>query len=79
MRLLKKYTNITVSYISSLFIFGKSLSYKGAKAYLSAIIDLYDRKVVAYKISKHNDNKLIMDTLNEAISKRKDVHGLILH
>ena len=43
------------------------------------IIDLYDRKVVAYKISKHNDNKLVMDTLNEAISKRKDVHGLIIH
>ena len=55
------------------------LIYKGARAYLSTIIDLYDRKVVAYKISKYNDNKLIMDTLNEAISKRKDVHGLILH
>ena len=55
------------------------LIYKGARAYLSTIIDLYDRKVVAYKISKHNDNKLVMDTLNEAISKRKDVYGLILH
>lgn len=55
------------------------LIYKGSRAYLSTIIDLYDRKVVAYKISKHNDNKLVMDTLNEAISKRKDVHGLILH
>ena len=55
------------------------LIFKEARAYLSTIIDLYDRKVVAYKISKHNDNKLVMDTLNEAISKRKDVHGLILH
>ena len=55
------------------------LIYKGARAYLSTIIDLYDRKVVAYKISKYNDNKLVMDTLNKAISKRKDVHGLILH
>ena len=55
------------------------LIFKGARAYLSTIIDLYDRKVVAYKISKHNDNKLVIDTLNEAISKRKDVHGLILH
>jgi transposase InsO family protein len=35
--------------------------------------------VVAYKISKFNNNKLVVDTLNEAISKRKDVHGLILH
>lgn len=55
------------------------LIYKGARVYLSTIIDLYDRKVVSYKISKHNDNKLVMDTLNDAISKRKDVHGLILH
>ena len=55
------------------------LIFKGSRAYLSTIIDLYDRKVIAYKISKRNDNKLVMDTLNEAISKRKDVSGLILH
>ena len=55
------------------------LIFKGSRAYLSTIIDLYDRKVVAYKISKRNDNKLVMDTLNEAIYKEKDVHGLILH
>ena len=55
------------------------LIFKGSRAYLSTIIDLYDRKVIAYKISKRNDNKLVMDTLNEAILKRKDVSGLILH
>ena len=55
------------------------LIFKDSRAYLSTIIDLYDRKVVAYKISKHNDNKLVIDTLNEAIAKRKDVYGLILH
>ena len=55
------------------------LIFKGSKAYLSTIIDLYDRKVVTYKISKRNDNKLVMDTLNEAIFKRKDVSGLIIH
>ena len=33
----------------------------------------------AYKISKCNNNQLVIDTLNEAISKRKDVHGLIIH
>ena len=52
------------------------LIFKGSRA---TIIDLYDRKVVAYKISKKNDNKLVIDTLNEAIYKRKDVSGLILH
>ena len=55
------------------------LIFKGSRAYLSTIIDLNDRKVVAYKISKHNDNRLVMDTLNEAIAKRKDVSGLIIH
>ena len=55
------------------------LIFKGARAYLSTIIDLYDRKVIAYQISKRNDNKLVMDTLNEALSKQKDVTGLIIH
>ena len=49
------------------------------RCYLSTIIDLYDRKVVAYKISKFNNNRLVTDTLNDAIAKRKDVHGLIIH
>ena len=53
--------------------------FKGSRAYLSTIIDLYDRHVVSYKISKYNDNKLVIDTLNEAIAKEKDVNGLILH
>ena len=51
----------------------------GKKAYLSTILDLYDRKIVAYKISTKNDLNLVIDTLNEAIKVRKDVHGLILH
>ena len=55
------------------------LVFKGSRAYLSTIIDLHNREVVAYKISKRNDNKLVMDTLNEAIAKRKDVSGLIIH
>ena len=45
------------------------LIFKGSRAYLSTIIDLYDRHVVTYKISKHNNNKLVIDTLNEALSK----------
>ena len=49
------------------------------RAYLSSIIDLYDMRTVAYVISRHNDNKLVMDTLNQAIAKRKDVYGCILH
>lgn len=51
----------------------------GKRAYLSTILDLYDRKIVAYKISNRNDLNIVIDTLNEAISKRKDVNWLIIH
>ena len=55
------------------------LIFKGARAYLSTIIDLYDRHVVAYVISKRNDLKLVIDTLNQSLDKEKDVKGLIIH
>ena len=55
------------------------LIFKGKRLYLSTIIDLYDRHVVAYKISKFNDLSIVINTLNEAIAKEKDVRGLILH
>ena len=32
------------------------------KVYLSAILDLYDRRIVTFKISDHNDNPLVMNT-----------------
>ena len=53
--------------------------YNGKRAYLSSIMDLYTRNIIAHKISYKMDNKLVMDTLNMAISKQKDVHGVILH
>ena len=55
------------------------LIFNQKRVYLSTIIDLYDRKVVAYQISKFNNIALVINTLNEAIAKRKDVHGLIIH
>ena len=55
------------------------LIFNGKRAYLSTIIDLHDRKVVSHKISKFNNNQLVIDTLNEAIAKQKDVIGLIIH
>jgi len=55
------------------------LIFKGKRLYLSTIIDLYDRHVVSYKISKFNDINLVMNTINDAIAKEKDVHGLIIH
>ena len=55
------------------------LIYKDRRLYLSSIIDLYDSRIVAYQISPRNDLKLVLDTVNEALAKRKDVPGLILN
>lgn len=49
------------------------------RAYLSSIMDLNTRNIISYKISYKMDNELVISTLNEAISKQKDVTGLILH
>lgn len=46
------------------------------KIYLSAILDLYDRRIVAFKISDCNDNPLIMDTFDEAVRLEPDAHPL---
>ena len=36
------------------------------KLYLSAILDLYDRRIIAYKISDSNNNALVFETFDEA-------------
>ena len=41
--------------------------HSGKKLYLSAIIDLYDRSIVAYEISHRNDNTLVFKTFEKAI------------
>jgi len=38
------------------------------KVYLSAILDLYDRRIVSYVISDRNDNPLVFTTFNQAIA-----------
>lgn len=39
----------------------------GKKAYLSAILDLYDNSIVAYAIGHRNDNQLVFKTLDLAL------------
>lgn len=46
------------------------------KIYLSAILDLYDRRIVSYAISNHNDNQLVFDTLHLAVAKNPNAHPL---
>lgn len=39
------------------------------KLYLSAIIDLYDKTIVSYVLSNHNNNKLVFDTFDLALKE----------
>lgn len=55
------------------------LTYAGKTAYLSSIIDLYKKKVIAYEISNRNNNELVIKTLNKAIKQEKEVEGVIIH
>lgn len=46
------------------------------KLYLSAILDLYDRRIVSYVMSEHNDNSLVYKTFDKAIKANPDAHPL---
>ena len=47
--------------------------------YLCAIIDLFSRKVIAYKLSAKIDAQLAIDTVNMAVASRKKSEGVIFH
>lgn len=46
------------------------------KVYLSAILDLYDRRIVSYILSNSNNNALVFDTFDTAIKANPNVHPL---
>ena len=46
------------------------------KVYLSAILDLYDRRIVSYVIRDTNDNPLVFDTFRMAVAAEPDAHPL---
>lgn len=39
----------------------------GKKAYLSAILDLHDKSIVAYALGQSNNNQLVFDTFDRAV------------
>ncbi len=49
----------------------------GRKAYLSAIIDVYDNSIISWVLSHSNNNKLVMDTLKKAYAKNPGVTPLL--
>ena len=46
------------------------------KIYLSAILDLFDRRIVAFVVSDHNDNPLVFDTFRAAVAANPEAHPL---
>lgn len=59
------------------------LIWNGQRYYQSTILDGFTKEIIDFKISKFNDNKLVMDNLNSAIKKIKenknDLKGIIIH
>ena len=46
------------------------------KIYLSAFMDLYDRSIVSWAVSDHNDNALVFNTFRKAIAANPDAKPL---
>ena len=46
------------------------------KVYLSAILDLYDRRIVAFAVKDRNDNQLVFDMFDRAVMANPDAHPL---
>lgn len=46
------------------------------KIYLSAILDLYDRRIVSYVIGDSNNNPLVFETFDRAVTENPDAHPL---
>ena len=48
----------------------------GKKAYLSAILDLHDKSIVAYALGQSNNNQLVFDTFDRAVRANPSAHPL---
>ncbi len=46
------------------------------RVYLSAVLDFYDKSIVSYVLSNHNDNKLVFDTYDLALKSNPEARPL---
>ena len=49
----------------------------GRKAYLSAIIDMYDNSIVSYVVGHSNNNNLVMETIHRAMKQNPKARPII--
>ena len=54
-------------------------AYNKKMYYICAILDLYSRKVISYKISQKHSSQLITSTFRSAYEDRRPAEGLIFH
>lgn len=54
------------------------IPFKSQPLYLSVVQDLFANEVVAYQLSKRNDVKIVLDTI-EQMNKKINVQGAIIH
>ena len=47
--------------------------------YLLSILNLRSRKIIAWRLSRQMETRLVIETLEDALSKRTVADGLILH
>lgn len=55
------------------------IQYGSEILYLSTIMDLYNNEIVAFKLYNHQQTPLVIDTLEEALSKRNNPEGVVIH
>jgi transposase InsO family protein len=49
------------------------------KLYLSAILDLYDNSIIAYRMGTSNNNNLVFKTFDDAIKAHPDCEQILFH
>ena len=52
---------------------------KGRMFYVCAIMDLYSRRIIAYRISTSNSTRLTKSTMSDALAIRQPAAGLVFH
>lgn len=58
---------------------GKYYRTKLGWVYLAAVIDLYNREIIGYAVSKKIDTELVEQALGNAIGRSKVAEGLVFH
>lgn len=76
------FTSFHVASVDFTFIIwhaGEVFKFRDYYYYICAILDLFARKVIAYRVSKKNSTQLVTFTFRQAYSERAPEPGLIFH